>query len=223
MLCARRLPNFPRAWDEAQGLADAPLRKICAARDAVSQGVLRACMGSEAAHLLVEDAEEEVRAVRMQGVWRPPADCLTTCRAHRAASGAIMPVQSGRSGPSSSKHAKSASQTTRRRPRLIAAARTAPKASLRRPRPKSPNAVPSCPPLSSTPAACQFGSGSRPSHRERHSARTLRASSNARASAFCFFPREKRDVSRGVFDYKMGSLSPLSARQLPQATDEAVL
>ena len=44
------------------------LRKICAARDAVSQGVLRACMGSEAAYLLVEDAVEEVRAVRIQGV-----------------------------------------------------------------------------------------------------------------------------------------------------------
>ena len=39
------------------------------------------CMGREAAHLLVEDAEEEVRAVRLQGVWRPPAAGLTTCGA----------------------------------------------------------------------------------------------------------------------------------------------
>ena len=44
------------------------LRKICAARDAVSQGVLRACMGTEAAHLLVEDADVVLDAIRFQGV-----------------------------------------------------------------------------------------------------------------------------------------------------------
>ena len=44
------------------------LRKICAARDAVSQGVLRACMGSEAAHLLDEDADVVLDATSIQGV-----------------------------------------------------------------------------------------------------------------------------------------------------------
>ena len=81
----------------------------------MSQGVLRACMGSEAAHLLVEDAEDEVRPVRMQGFCRPPAAGLTTSWHTSAASGDIMPVQSCRSGPSSSKHTKHGSQTARRR------------------------------------------------------------------------------------------------------------
>ena len=67
-LLAENVPGPPRNVGVGPGTGWRSLRKICAARDAVSQGVLRACMGSEAAHLLDEDADEKVRAVRMQGV-----------------------------------------------------------------------------------------------------------------------------------------------------------
>ena len=67
-LLVENVPEPPGNVWVGPGTGWRSLRKICAARDAVSQGVLRACMGSEAAHLLVEDAVEEVRAVRIQGV-----------------------------------------------------------------------------------------------------------------------------------------------------------
>ena len=76
-LLAEKVPEPPGNVGVGPGTGWRSLRKICAARDAVSQGVLRACMGSEAAHLLDEDAEDKVRAVRLQGVWRPPAAGLT--------------------------------------------------------------------------------------------------------------------------------------------------
>jgi hypothetical protein len=67
-LLAENVPEPPGNVWVGPGTGWRSLRKICAARDAVSQGVLRACMGGEAAYLLVEDAVEEVRAVRIQGV-----------------------------------------------------------------------------------------------------------------------------------------------------------
>ena len=67
-LLAENVPGPPGNVRIGPGTGWRSLRKICATQDAVSQGVLRACMGSEAAHLLVEDAEEEIRAVRIQGV-----------------------------------------------------------------------------------------------------------------------------------------------------------
>ena len=67
-LLAENVPEPPGNDGAGPGTGWRSLRKICVARDAVSQGVLRACMDSEAAHLLVEDAVEEVRAVRIQGV-----------------------------------------------------------------------------------------------------------------------------------------------------------
>ena len=67
-LLAENVPEPPGNVGVGPGTGWHSLRKICAAQDAVSQGVLRACMGSEAANLLDEDAEEKVRAVRMQGV-----------------------------------------------------------------------------------------------------------------------------------------------------------
>ena len=76
-LFAEKVPEPPGNVGVGPETGWRSLRKICAARDAVSQGVLRACMGSEAAHLLDEDAEDKVRAVRLQGVWRPPAAGLT--------------------------------------------------------------------------------------------------------------------------------------------------
>ena len=50
------------------------------------------------AHLLLLDADDVLDAARVQGVWRPPAARLTTCRAHLAASGAVMLGQSGHLG-----------------------------------------------------------------------------------------------------------------------------
>ena len=53
----------------ALGLAGARCAGLAlAARDAVSQGVLRACMGTEVAHLLVEDAYVVLDAISFQGV-----------------------------------------------------------------------------------------------------------------------------------------------------------
>ena len=68
-LLGENVPQPPGNVGVGPGTGWRSLRKICAARDSrVSQGVLRACMGSEAAHLLDEDAEDKVRAVRIQGV-----------------------------------------------------------------------------------------------------------------------------------------------------------
>ena len=106
MLCSQETcPSRPQAWDLAQGLAAARSQKSAQHGTRSARTMQGVCMGREGAHLLPLDADVEVRAVRMQRVWRPPAAGLTTCGAHRAASGATMPVQSGRSGPSSSKHA----------------------------------------------------------------------------------------------------------------------
>jgi hypothetical protein len=68
MPCVRSSPEPPGNVGVGPGTGWRSLRKICVARDAVSQGVLRACMGSDAAHLLVEDADEELDATRIQGV-----------------------------------------------------------------------------------------------------------------------------------------------------------
>jgi hypothetical protein len=117
MLCSQETcPSRPQAWDLAQGLAAARSQKSAQHGTRSARTMQGVCMGREGAHLLPLDADVEVRAVRMQRVWRPSAAGLTTCGAHRAASGAIMPALSGRSGPSSSKHAKQRSQTARRRP-----------------------------------------------------------------------------------------------------------
>ena len=48
-LLAENVPEPPGNVWVGPGTGWRSLRKICAARDAVSQGVLRACMGSEAA------------------------------------------------------------------------------------------------------------------------------------------------------------------------------
>ena len=67
-LLAENVPEPPGNVWVGPGTGWRSLRKICAARDAVSQGVLRACMGSEAAHLLVEDADVVLGAICFQGV-----------------------------------------------------------------------------------------------------------------------------------------------------------
>ena len=67
-LLAENVPEPPGNVGVGPGTGWRSLRKICAARDAVSQGVLRACMGSEAAHLLVDDADVVLGAVCFQGV-----------------------------------------------------------------------------------------------------------------------------------------------------------
>ena len=59
---ARERRGWPWDW---LALAAQNLRST---RDAVSQGVLRACMGTEAAHLLVEDADVVLDAISFQGV-----------------------------------------------------------------------------------------------------------------------------------------------------------
>jgi len=67
-LLAENVPEPPGNVWVGPGTGWRSLRKICAARDAVSQGVLRACMGSEAAHLLDEDADVVLDATSIQGV-----------------------------------------------------------------------------------------------------------------------------------------------------------
>ena len=68
VLLAEDVPEPPRNVRVGPGTGWRSLRKICVARDAVSQGVLRACMGSEAAHLLDEDADVVLGAISFQGV-----------------------------------------------------------------------------------------------------------------------------------------------------------
>ena len=68
VLLAESVPEPPGNVGVGPGTGWRSLRKICAARDAVSQGVLRACMGTEAAHLLVEDADVVLDAISFQGV-----------------------------------------------------------------------------------------------------------------------------------------------------------
>ena len=80
-----RAPNHglrPRGWPTRPDAKSAPHA------DAVSQGGVEVCKGREGAHLLLLDADDVLGAARMQGVWRPSAARLTTCRAHLAASGA---------------------------------------------------------------------------------------------------------------------------------------
>ena len=67
-LFAENVPEPPGNVGVGPGTGWHSLRKICAARGAVSQGVLRACMGSEAAHLLDEDADVVLGAISFQGV-----------------------------------------------------------------------------------------------------------------------------------------------------------
>ena len=67
-LLVENVPEPPGNVWVGPGTGWRSLRKICAARDAVSQGVLRACMGSEAAHLLVEDPDVVLDAISFQGV-----------------------------------------------------------------------------------------------------------------------------------------------------------
>ena len=68
-LLGENVPQPPGNVGVGPGTGWRSLRKICAARDAVSQGVLRACMGTEAAqHLLVEDADVVLDAISFQGV-----------------------------------------------------------------------------------------------------------------------------------------------------------
>ena len=67
-LLAENVPEPPGNDGAGPGTGWRSLRKICAARDAVSQGVLRACMDSEAAYLPVEDADVVLDAISFQGV-----------------------------------------------------------------------------------------------------------------------------------------------------------
>ena len=91
---AEEVPGPPGNVVIGPGTGSRSLRKICTAKDAVSGRHARVCKGWEAAHRLLEDADVEVRAVRVQGVWCPPVAGLTVCRAHLAAAGAVKLGQS---------------------------------------------------------------------------------------------------------------------------------
>ena len=65
---AEEVPRPPGDVVIGPGTGSRSLRKICTAKDAVSRRHPRVCRVREAAHLLLEDADVVVRAMRIQGV-----------------------------------------------------------------------------------------------------------------------------------------------------------